>query len=402
MYESLALLAGFVLLYSTIAGGVERSWVSGPMVFTAFGLLIGPEGLDLLSFETDRETLKILAELTLALILFTDAAEADLPVLRRVAGLPARLLLIGLPLTILLGFLSGLALAVGVSVLELALLATMLAPTDAALGKAVVSNESVPTNIRQSLNLESGLNDGICVPILFLFLTLALDAEFDGGTWQFALGLVTKQIGIGLAVGLVLTALAIELIKLAAKHHWLTTIWLQIPVVALACTCFATAQLLGGSGFIAAFTGGLLFGGLARKHHKTFLRAAEGAGDTLALITWVIFGSAVIGQAVGNFTWRILVYAVLSLTVIRMLPVFLSLTGSKLTIRDKLFIGWFGPRGLASIVFAIIVVNADLPHSGTMAMVVVCTVILSILLHGITANPWASAYGKISRDTSEQ
>jgi NhaP-type Na+/H+ or K+/H+ antiporter len=401
MYESLALLAGFVLLYSTIAGGVERSWISGPMVFTAFGLLIGPEVLDLLSFETDRETLKLLAELTLALILFTDAAEADLPVLKRVAGLPARLLLIGLPLTILLGFLSGLALAVDVSVLELALLATMLAPTDAALGKAVVSNEAVPTNIRQSLNLESGLNDGICVPILFLFLTLALDVEFDGDTWQFAFGLVAKQIGIGLAVGLVLTALAVELIKLAAKHHWLTTIWLQIPVVALACTCFATAQLLGGSGFIAAFTGGLLFGGLERRHNKLFLRAAEGAADTLALITWVIFGSAVIGQAIGNFSWRILLYSVLSLTLIRMLPVFLSLTGSKLTIRDKLFVGWFGPRGLASIVFAVIVLNADLPNSGTMAMVVACTVILSILLHGITANPWASAYGKISRDTSE-
>jgi len=401
MYESLALLAGFVLLYSTIAGGVERTWISGPMVFTAFGLLIGPEVLDLLSFETDRETLKILAELTLALILFTDAAEADLPVLRRVAGLPARLLLIGLPLTILLGYLSGLALAVDVSVLELALLATMLAPTDAALGKAVVSNESVPTNIRQSLNLESGLNDGICVPILFLFLTLALDAEFDGETWQFALGLVAKQIGIGLAVGLVLTALAVELIRLAAKRHWLTTIWIQIPIVALACTCFATAQLLGGSGFIAAFTGGLLFGGLERRNHKTFLRAAEGAGDTLALITWVIFGSAVIGQAIGNFSWRILLYSVLSLTLIRMLPVFISLTGTKLTIRDKLFVGWFGPRGLASIVFAVIVLNADLPNSGTMAMVVACTVILSILLHGITANPWASAYGKISRDTSE-
>ena len=401
MYESLALLAGFVLLYSTIAGGVERSWISGPMVFTAFGLLVGPEGLDLLSFEADRETLKILAELTLALILFTDAAEADLPVLRRVAGLPARLLLIGLPLTILLGFLSGLALAVDVSVLELALLATMLAPTDAALGKAVVSNKAVPTNIRQSLNLESGLNDGICVPILFLFLTLALDVEFDGETWQFALGLVAKQIGIGLAVGLVLTALAVELIRLAAKRHWLTTIWIQIPVVALACTCFATAQLLGGSGFIAAFTGGLLFGGLERRHHKTFLRAAEGAGDTLALITWVIFGSAVIGQAIGNFSWRILVYSVLSLTLIRMLPVFLSLIGSKLTFHDKLFIGWFGPRGLASIVFAVIVLNADLPNSGTMAMVVACTVMLSILLHGITANPWASVYGKFSRDPSE-
>jgi NhaP-type Na+/H+ or K+/H+ antiporter len=401
VYESMALLAAFVLIYSTIAGGVERTWVSGPMVFTAFGLLIGPEGLDLLSFETDRETLKLLAELTLALILFTDAADADLPVLRRAAGLPARLLLIGLPLTIVLGYLCGLLLGVDVSLFEIALLATMLAPTDAALGKAVVSNEAVPANIRQSLNLESGLNDGICVPFLFLFLTLALDLKLDGETWQFALGLVAKQIGIGLAVGLVLTALIVELIRLASSRHWLTPTWIQIPVVALACACFAAAQILGGSGFIAAFTGGLLFGSLERRHHKTFLRAAEGTGDTLALITWVIFGSAVIGQAIGNFNWRILLYAVLSLTLIRMLPVFLSLTGSKLTTIDKLFVGWFGPRGLASIVFAVIVVNANLPNSGTIAMVVTCTVILSILAHGITANPCANAYGRYSRRTSE-
>ncbi len=397
MYESLALLAAFIVVYSTIAGGVERSWVSGPMVFTVFGLLIGSEGFDLLSFETDRETLKLLAELALAMILFTDAAEADLAVLKRVAGVPARLLLIGLPLTIVLGTLSAYALGIEMTVVELALLATMLAPTDAALGKAVVNNEAVPSNVRQSLNVESGLNDGICVPILFLFLTLALNLDFDGATWKFALGLIGKQIGIGLSVGLLLTAMLVELIRLASVRHWLASTWIQIPVVALACACFSTAQFLGGSGFIAAFTGGLLFGSLERRHHKTFLRAAEGTGDTLALITWVIFGSAVIGQAVGHFSWRILLYAVLSLTLIRMAPVYLSLTGSKLSSIDKLFIGWFGPRGLASVVFAIIVVNSDLPGGGTIAMVVTCTVLLSILAHGITATPFATAYGRYSQ-----
>jgi NhaP-type Na+/H+ or K+/H+ antiporter len=397
MYESLVLLAGFILVYSTVAGGVERSWISGPMVFTAFGLLIGPEALDLLSFETDREALKTLAELTLAMVLFTDAAGADLAVLRRTAGLPIRLLLIGLPLTIALGFGAGLLLGVDVSALELAILAVMLAPTDAALGKAVVSNEAVPSDMRQGLNLESGLNDGICVPILFVFLTLAQEVELESGAWDLALGLVAEEIGIGLAVGLVLTAFAVELIKVAGRHQWLTPTWVQLPVVALACTCFATAQSLGGSGFIAAFVGGLLFGGLERQHREAFLRAAEGTGDTLALITWVIFGSAVVGQAAGHFSWRIGLYAVLSLSVIRMLPVFLSLTGSKMKTRDKLFIGWFGPRGLASIVFAVIVLNADLPNSGNMAMVVACTVILSILAHGISANPWAGTYGKGSR-----
>jgi NhaP-type Na+/H+ or K+/H+ antiporter len=397
VYQDLAILALFVLVYSSIAGRVERTWVSGPIVFTIFGLLIGPVGLDLLSFKADGETIRTLAELTLALVLFTDAAAADMGVLRRTEELPIRLLLIGLPLTILLGFGVGVLLFKQLSLVEIALLATMLAPTDAALGKAVVTNEAVPDPVRQGLNVESGLNDGICVPILFVFLALATGKGGEGGPWQLAMVLVAEEIGIGLAVGLVLTAMAALLLKFAKGQKWLTHTWIQIPVVALAFGCFGVAQFLGGSGFIAAFSGGLLFGGLAKQHREEFLRAAEGTGDTLALITWVIFGSAVLGQAVSYFSWLDLLYAVLSLTIIRMLPVFLSLTGMGVSTEGKLFIGWFGPRGLASIVFGVIVVNAHLQNSGPIAMTVVCTIMLSILGHGITANPWAKAYGKRQR-----
>jgi len=288
MYEDLAILALFVLVYSSIAGRVERTWVSGPIVFTIFGLLIGPVGLDLLSFKADGETIRMLAELTLALVLFTDAAGADMGVLRRTEALPARLLLIGLPLTILLGFGVGVILFEKLSLFEVALLATMLAPTDAALGKAVVTNESVPDPVRQGLNVESGLNDGICVPILFVFLALAVGKGGEGGPWQLAMVLVAKEIGIGLAVGLVLTTMAALLLKFAKGQQWLTHTWIQVPVVALAFGCFAVAQFLGGSGFIAAFSGGLLFGGLAKQHREELLLAAEGTGDTLALITWVL------------------------------------------------------------------------------------------------------------------
>jgi NhaP-type Na+/H+ or K+/H+ antiporter len=397
VYKDLAILALFILVYSSVAGRVERTWVSGPIVFTIFGLLIGPVGLDLLSFKTDGETLSTLAELTLAMVLFTDAAGADMGVLRKAKALPIRLLLIGLPLTILLGFGVGVLLVEKLSLFEVALLATMLAPTDAALGKAVVTNEAVPDPVRQGLNVESGLNDGICVPILFVFLALATGKGGEGGPWQLAMKLVAEEIGIGLAVGLLLTTMAGWLLKFAKEQGWLTHTWIQIPVVALALGCFAVAQFLGGSGFIAAFSGGLLFGVLAKQHREEFLLAAEGTGDTLALITWVIFGSAVVGQAVGQFSWLILLYAVLSLTLIRMLPVFLVLTGSGMNTEGKLFIGWFGPRGLASIVFGVIVVNANLPNSGPIAMTVVCTIILSILGHGITANSWAKAFGARQR-----
>ena len=392
MYETLALIALFTLVYSSVAGAVERTWVSGPIVFTCFGLLVGPLGLDLLSWETDGETIRSLAEVTLAMVLFTDAASADMSVLKKTAGLPARLLLIGLPLTIVLGFGVGVLLVDSLSLFTIALLATMLAPTDAALGKAVVTNESVPDEIRQGLNVESGLNDGICVPILFVFLALALDKAGDAGPWTLAIKLVVEEIGIGLAVGLLLTLAAAKLLKTALRRKWLTPTWIQIPVVALALSCFAVAQLLGGSGFIAAFSGGLLFGALAKTERDQFLLAAEGSGDTLALITWVIFGSAVVGQAVGHFSWLILIYALLSLTVIRMLPVFVALAGSGISTEGKLFIGWFGPRGLASIVFAVIVLDSKLPNADLVAMTVTCTIILSIIAHGISANPLVAAF----------
>ena len=394
MYQILALLALFTLIYSSVAGRIERTWASGPIIFTVFGLLVGPVGLDLLPLDTDGETMRTLAELTLALVLFTDAAGADMGVLGKDKALPIRLLLIGLPLTILLGIVFGVLMIDKLSLFEIALLATLLAPTDAALGKAVVTNEAVPNEVRQGLNVESGLNDGICVPILFVFLALATGKAGEEGPWQLALMLVVEEIGIGLAVGVGLTFLATIFVKFARRQQWLTPTWMQVPVVALAFGCFALAQLVGGSGFIAAFSGGLLFAVLAKGAREEFLQAAEATGDVLALITWVIFGSAVVGQAVGHFNGLILMYSVLTLTVIRMLPVFVSLAGTGMSTEGKLFVGWFGPRGLASIVFAVIVVDAKLPHSGPIAMTAVCTIILSILAHGISANPWARAFGR--------
>ncbi len=251
------------------------------------------------------------------------------------------------------------------------------------------------------LNVESGLNDGICVPVLLLFLTLALGHAGDQGAWTLGIKLVSEEIGIGLAVGLVLTYFAIRLFGIAHFRRWLTHIWIQVPVIALALSCFSIAQYLGGSGFIAAFSGGLLIGKLGhylpRKVHDEFLLASEGTGDTLALITWVIFGSAVVGQVVENFSWLILLYSLLSLTLIYMIPVVLSLIGSPVDTEGKLFIGWFGPRGLASIVFTVIVLGSGLPESSVLATTVVYTVILSIIGHGVTANLWAKAYGKRKR-----
>ena len=391
MYEDLAILAAFVFFYSVTAGGWERTPVNGALVFTVFGLVFGPLGLGLLALNPDAEGIRTLAEVTLALVLFTDASNANLGILKQYVRIPQRLLLIGLPLTILFGFGTGVVLFGGLTLFEIAILATMLAPTDAALGKAVVTNEAVPANIREGLNVESGLNDGICVPILFVFLALATNSAGEQSTTSLALKLVAEEIGIGVLVGGGLTILGAWLIKQCTHRGWITESWRQLPVIVLAVSCFAVAQILGGSGFIAAFTVGLLFGALAKDHKPKLLLAAEGTGDTLALLTWVVFGAAVVGQAIDSFTWEVLAYSILSLTLVRMLPVFLVLAGMKLRTDEKLFMGWFGPRGLASIVFAVIVLNEHLPGGGTIAITAVCTIVLSILLHGLSANPLVAA-----------
>jgi len=279
----------------------------------------------------------------------------------------------------------------GLTLIEIAILATILAPTDAALGKAVVTNEQVPTNIREGLSFESGLNDGICVPVLFIFLALASQSGIEGSTTMHALTLVAEEIGIGAAVGVGMAALASWLLKQFFDLGWISETWKQLPVMAVAISTFALTQYLGGSGFVACFVGGLLFGWIAKNYKHKLLFAAEGGADTLALITWVVFGAAVVGHTLNKFTWEPFVYALLSLTIIRMLPVFLVLLGTPLQTDEKLFIGWFGPRGLATIVFAIIVLNENLPGGNTIVLTAIYTIVLSVVLHGISANPFVAS-----------
>jgi NhaP-type Na+/H+ or K+/H+ antiporter len=394
MYITLAIIAGLVFFYSLVARGVEKTMISGPMVFVAVGVLVGAHGLGWRGETTTRNELRVLADLTLALILFIDAANADLGVLKRQFRIPSRMLLLGLPGVIALGFGFAVLLFDGLTLYEAAILATMLAATDAALGKAVITNEAVPARIREGLNVESGLNDGLCVPVLLFFIALAshTGAEHSGGT--HALMLIAEELGIGMAVGLGFAAAGATLLRWCWKQGWVSKIWIQATVPALALLSFAVAQNLHGSGYIAAFTGGLLFGSMAKESTHKLVHAAEGAGEVLALMTWVMFGAAVIGDSLDLFTWEVFVYAVLSLTVIRIVPVFLSLTGTGESVSSRIFLGWFGPRGLASIVFAVIVMDANLPGSRFIGAVVVTTVILSLVAHGVSAKPLAEWLGR--------
>ncbi|MFM9756752.1 cation:proton antiporter [Aeromonas dhakensis] len=394
IYQNLAVIAAFLLIYSLIAGRFESRLINGPLLFLLMGWLLGPGGIELLSLSIDSDGIKLLAELTLVIVLFSDAANTNWQVLLANRSLPIRLLLIGLPLTLLAGTLFGRWIYPDLPLLELAILSTILAPTDAALGKAVVSNPAVPAPIREGLNQESGLNDGICVPVLLLLLALIAPTEQHSGTGLLAITLLLEEIGIGLLVAWGLTTFTLRLLKTSYLNGWQLPLWRQLTMPGLALLCFALAQTLGGSGFIAAFVGGLLIGRKLGEHKHAYMDSCEGYGDLLSVVIWMVFGATLMPMLAELLHWQYWLYAAASLTLLRMLPVWLSLLGTGLKLELKLFIGWFGPRGLASIVFAVMVLQNEPALLGQRPIIatVLCTIILSVILHGLTANPWVARF----------
>lgn len=394
IYAVMSLIAGIVFFYTLIAKRIENSAISGPIVYVALGLLLGEYGFAIIGETSEMNELRLFADLTLALILFSDASQSNLTVLKKKAMYPVRMLLLGLPGAIVLGTLFAVVLLDVLSLVEAAILATMLAATDAALGKAVISNPKVPAPVSEGLNVESGLNDGLCVPILLLLIAVATSSNDSELTTSHALMVFVEELGIGMLVGLSLAYIGAKLLQWSARKDWLSEVWAQLTVGAIALCSFGLAQTLHGSGYIAAFSGGLLFGHLASRHKHKLVLTTESMAELLAMLTWILFGAAVVGQVIGLFSTNMIVYALISLTLVRMLPIYLSFLGTSVPKGHRLFMGWFGPRGLASIVFTIIVLDADLPGGQFIALTVTCTVILSLVLHGITARPLAERIGK--------
>lgn len=392
MYLNFAILSFIILVYSLVAGKVERSPISGAMVFLSIGLLVGPLVFHVFQLQINVDHYKVLAEFALALVLFTDAAKSNLIVLRRNRKIPYHLLIVGLPLTIVLGWGIGMLVFPDFSLIEAAILATVLAPTDAALGEPVVSNKQVPSKVREGINVESGLNDGICVPILLLLLTLHSIQANEHVTVMYGLGVFVKQIGIGVFVAFFLVILGAWLIKKGLKMHWIETSWKPTILILIALTCFTLSQALGGSGFIASFAGGLLFNYRYKANKDELLVGAQGLGKIFTGIVWIVFGSLMTIHLLHKITWDIFIYALASLTVIRIIPVLICLLPNILTVYQKFFISWFGPRGLASIVFAVIVLEEKLPHGETIVTIAYCTILFSVFAHGISAVPMVKRF----------
>ncbi len=391
---ALVFIALAVLAVAGVSRQLSGTVITSAMVFVAIGLLLGPKLLGEVEPSARDQTVRILAEATLAIVLFSDASRIRLGALRRQAGVPVRLLAIGLPLTIALGALAATMFG-GMTLGEVLVVGVLLAPTDAALGQAVVTEPRVPSRIRQGLNVESGLNDGICVPLLLIVLAAA-DVESDVATAHHAARIVFEEIGYGILGGVGAGAVTAAIVVFAGRRHRLIAgSWLQVIPIAGATLAYATAAALQGSGFIAAFVAGAVFRGLSHRDPSEVTRLTEEIGELLGGVTFLIFGAVLLEPALTHLTWRVVVYALLSLTVVRMVPVAIAMLGSGASRTTVAFLGWFGPRGLASIVFALIVVQeSNLPQTPTILVVTYFTVGVSVLAHGVSAAPLARRYGR--------
>lgn len=400
---TVALLAGFVVVFSLFSHRIEPWPVSGPMVFVAFGLVIGPEALDIAHIELESESVVVLAEVTLAVLLFSDAARLDVPALRRDPGIPARLLAIGLPLTVALGTVLTALLLTDLSIWEAALIAAVLTPTDAALGQAVVTDQRVPCRIRQSLNVEAGLNDGLVVPVVTVFVAMVEEGEADG-VGSFVTDAL-QQIAIGAGVGVGVALAAGWLLAMADKRGWVARDYEQLAMLAIGVGSYALSTDLDGNGFIAAFVAGLSLSALMGAGAVRRVAFSEDVGQLLALVMFVVFGATMVGPALGELTLPVALCAIGTLTIGRMVPVWVATAGSGLASVSRLFLGWFGPRGLASILFGLLIVEeSDIAGKSTLFVVVTWVVVISVVAHGMSAAPGAGRYadwlaGRADADT---
>ncbi len=401
----MAILAAVFICYSLVAARLDRWSITAPIVFVLTGLALGlgaPEWLDTIG---NPETVKLIAELTLALLLFADASTLRWGKIREDGGLPTRLLLIGFPLTVLAGLGVAMWLVPAAGLAAAALAASVLAPTDAALGLGVFTNQSVPARIRQALNVESGLNDGMATPLVTLFLAILVAQEGVGAdNW---LAESVKELSLAVVVALVVGVAGGRLLAAAHGRGWTSHLSDRLAVLALGLLAYGGSVAIGGNGFVAAFAGGIVFSAASKGALRQAVEFTEDLGLFASFLVWALFGALLLAPQINaGVSGATVLYAILSLTVVRLAAVALSLIGTGLRPITVLFMGWFGPRGLASVVFTLIAFET-LREAGLAADVVVeiatWTIFLSVIAHGLTAGPVASWYGrKVSAEPIEQ
>jgi NhaP-type Na+/H+ or K+/H+ antiporter len=393
---TLVVIAASIFLWGVISARLERADLTAPVAFMVVGAVLA--GTDQIHAAAAPELAKPLVEITLVWVLFSDAARLRVQDLRADLGMCLRLLAVGLPLTILAGW--GLAawLFPALGVWLALLVGAALAPTDAALGVSVVTNPAVPSRVRRLITVESGLNDGIATPVVMLAIAGAATAESaEEGT---GMGGAAVELLIGALVGVAIGFGGGWLLRRARRAHWASEEFAGIAVLALALLSYVTSTSLGGNGFVAAFLGGLAFGAAAGKRGPAELLFLEQASGAVSLLVWLAFGAIAVPLVLDNPDPTTVLYAVLSLTLVRMVPVALGSLGAGLDRETVLFVGWFGPRGLASLVFALLALEELGPGADEAVSVIAVTVFLSVLAHGVSAGPLATRYGRRQRATS--
>ena len=396
--EHFSVIAVLLLFFAfgLLSKRINNTIITPPMVFVAGGLLLGLTVLSAPGFGgahlmIGHGPLHLLLEATLVLVLFTDAAGIKLDSLKRDSIIPHRMLVVGMPLTILLGGVLAYVLPLGLTICEAALIAAILTPTDAALGQAVVHGKKVPLRLRQSINIESGLNDGIALPIVLTLASIASAiATADAQNWLL---FAAMQLTFGTLIGGLLGFGGARLLNAADARGWASEAGRGMLALVLAGLSFLIAESVHGNGFIAAFVSGLLFGNHLKRTCGVLFEFVETEGQLLTLSAFFLFGALLLPAALVEFNGWYWLFALCSLTWLRMLPIAISLGGVNLAVKDKLFLGWFGPRGLATLLFMLTVVSETrLEHGETITHIAFIAVLLSVFLHGASAAPLANRY----------
>jgi len=386
-HQLIVLCAIIILFFGLLSKLAERSVITAPMVFVTIGLLLGPAGLSLLHVDIEAEAIQLLAEITLIIILFVDASFIKLTDIKsRLQGLPIRLLFIGLPLTMAFGSITAFVFFPNYDIWLLVVLALILSPTDAALGQAVVKSPAVPSNIRDSISTESGLNDGISLPPIFVCLAVIASGLGHISNEDHWYKFMALQLTLGPIIGSAIGFFGGRMIEFAHQRDWMDTVFQRLTCLSIAILAYAVAELFEGNGFIAAFCAGLFLGVKNTNVRARIQEFGETEGQMFTLFVFVMLGLIIIPDFAPFWDLKALVYALLSLTVIRIVPVFICLIGSGLSNYSKFFIAWFGPRGIASILYLLIALEqiGSAGHEYILSIIVL-TVLLSIFAHGITA-----------------
>ena len=392
-YPIILFLAALTFVFGLVSRLPERLPFTAPMAFVVVGILAGPMGLGWVELTLDDTLIRLLAEVTLVSILFVEASTLDLKRLIAERELPVRLLLLELPLTMLLGTLAGAPLFPEMGWWSLALLAFILSPTDAALGQVVVTSPRVPPPVRRAIAVESGVNDGLVLPPILICIAAILAVSDERAGVDYWLEFTFAQLVFGPLVGAAVGLAGGWLVDYCAQKRYMNATFQRLSAICLAVIAWALAEEVHGNGYIAAFVGGLLLGIRTHAVRERVQEYAEAEGQQLTLFVFLIFGLVMVPQAAPYWSWQGLLYAVLMLSLLRMLPVVLSLSGTGLSGKDKYFIAWFGPRGIASVLYLeMVILDLGVEGHETLLSVVVLTVLLSVFAHGLSAQPLSRLY----------